>query len=179
MILDAVVPLLAEYGSDLTSRQIAEGAGIAEGTVFRAFGDKDTLLRAAAEQYFDEAVVLDELHAIDPAADLESKLVQVLTLMHRRFQGALRVMSALGDSRPAEHAEQDAAASRLIERLFAADAARLAWTPEQLMHLVRLLAFASSVPEIAASDAPFTNEQLAHILVRGVRTPSAVGGSDA
>jgi len=168
MILDAVVPLLAEYGADLTSRQIAEAAGVAEGTVFRAFGDKETLLRAAAEQYFDEATVLAELRAIDPADDLEAKLTRVMALMHRRFQGALRVMSVLGDSRPEGRGHDDGEASRLIDELFAADAARLAWSPDRIMHAVRLLAFASSVPEIAASDEPFTDEELARLLLRGI-----------
>lgn len=169
MILDAVVPLLAEFGSDLTSRQIAEAAGVAEGTVFRAFGDKETLLRAAAEQYFDEAVVLAELRAIDPTEGLESKLTRVMTLMHRRFQGALRVMSVFGDGRPARHSEHEVEAARVVDDLFAADAAQLAWPPARIMQAVRLLAFASSVPEIAASEIPFTNEELALLLVSGIR----------
>lgn len=169
MIVDAVVPLLAEHGSDLTSRQIAEAAGVAEGTVFRAFGDKDTLLRAAAEQYFDEAVVLDELRAIDPTWALEEKLTRVVELMHRRFQGALRVMSVLGDSRPVGHAHYEAETARVIDELFEPDTEELAWPAARIMHAVRLLAFAASVPEISASDSPFSNQELALLLAHGIR----------
>ena len=43
-IVDAVVPLLLEHGGDVTTRQIAEAAGIAEGTIFRVFPDKAALL---------------------------------------------------------------------------------------------------------------------------------------
>ncbi len=41
-ILVAVLPLLREKGRDVTSRELAEAAGVAEGTLFRAFGDKET-----------------------------------------------------------------------------------------------------------------------------------------
>jgi len=44
MIVDAVIPLLLEYGRDITTKQIAESAGIAEGTLFRAF---ETKIRAS------------------------------------------------------------------------------------------------------------------------------------
>src|SRR5690606_24835873 len=35
-ILDAVLPLLRERGREVTSRELAEAAGVAEGTIFRA-----------------------------------------------------------------------------------------------------------------------------------------------
>ena len=41
MIVAATLPLLLEHGDRVTSRQIAEACGIAEGTIFRAFTDKD------------------------------------------------------------------------------------------------------------------------------------------
>ena len=35
MLIDAVTPLLLEHGQAVTTRQIADCAGIAEGTIFR------------------------------------------------------------------------------------------------------------------------------------------------
>jgi AcrR family transcriptional regulator len=49
MIVAATLPLLLEHGDRVTSKQIAEAAGIAEGTVFRAFADKDELIVAVIE----------------------------------------------------------------------------------------------------------------------------------
>jgi hypothetical protein len=43
-IVASTLPLLIENGSDVSTSQIAAAAGIAEGTVFRAFKDKQELL---------------------------------------------------------------------------------------------------------------------------------------
>jgi AcrR family transcriptional regulator len=40
MIVAATLPLLVEHGEMVTTRQIADAAGIAEGTIFRVFADR-------------------------------------------------------------------------------------------------------------------------------------------
>ena len=56
-IVEVTIPLLREHGPAMTTRQMAEAAGIAEGTVFRAFGSKDELVRACAAAVFDSTPV--------------------------------------------------------------------------------------------------------------------------
>ncbi len=65
VIVEATLPLLLTHGSGVTSRQIAEAAGVAEGTIFRVFTDKDELLDAVADLVFDPAPTQAALEAID------------------------------------------------------------------------------------------------------------------
>ncbi|WP_296140078.1 TetR/AcrR family transcriptional regulator [uncultured Tessaracoccus sp.] len=69
-IVEATLPLLERYGQQLTTRQVAEAAGVAEGTIFRAF---DSL-----EEVIDEAVAA----ALSP-----ERLARLLE--HTAFPGTL------------------------------------------------------------------------------------------
>jgi AcrR family transcriptional regulator len=84
-IVAAVVPLLLEHGDDVSTRQIADAAGIAEGTIFRVFPDKASLLRAAVVSAFDPAPLLDELGHIDPALDLHARVGAVIGAVRGRL----------------------------------------------------------------------------------------------
>jgi AcrR family transcriptional regulator len=45
--------LLVERGKDVSTREIAEAAGIAEGTIFRVFATKDAIIDAIFADAFD------------------------------------------------------------------------------------------------------------------------------
>ncbi|WP_245741171.1 TetR/AcrR family transcriptional regulator [Herbiconiux ginsengi] len=167
MILDAVIPLLLEQGADITSKQIAEAAGIAEGTVFRAFGDKDTLIRAAAEKFFDPEYVRSGLRGIDPDDSLESKIAQVIDIFRTRLRGVMRIMAALGRQEPPPRPEEDRA-GEIMAQIFAPEAERLALSPRRITHFIRLVGFSSAIPQINEVDTPFTSEELAQIIVHGI-----------
>ena len=60
----------------MTTKQVAEAAGIAEGTVFRAFGSKEELVQACAAAVFDTTpAVRVELRGIDRTLSLDERLV--------------------------------------------------------------------------------------------------------
>ncbi|MFC7880020.1 TetR/AcrR family transcriptional regulator [Isoptericola sp. NPDC057391] len=98
-IARAVMPLVGEYGVDVTSRELADAAGVAEGTLFRAFGDKLTLVGAVAVEGLQRASGPEEtraeLAAIDRALPLEDRLERVIELGRQRMADVMRWMGVL------------------------------------------------------------------------------------
>ncbi len=91
----ATIPLLEVHGGRVTTRQIAIAAGVAEGTLFRAFDDKVELLMATAERVLDPASAVAEIDALPRVGSLAGELTQVGHVMARRSQRVRRVMVAV------------------------------------------------------------------------------------
>lgn len=149
---------LLAHGAVPSTRQIAEAAGVAEGTIFRAFGTKEALLDAVVERSFDPEPFLAEVDAIDPELPLRQRLYQFVELAQARFQRIFGLMSALGMVAPPYLRDEGArrrarqggpAVTASMTRLIGDDADQLTVSPEQALHLLRLLTFAGSHPHIS------------------------------
>lgn len=166
MIVDAVIPLLLEHGRGMTSRQIAEAAGIAEGTIFRAFGDKETLVQAAIEKYLDPEPLREALRSIDPALPLENKVRAIILLLRERFHSVMRIMSVIGPQRPPVPQERGEFA-RIIAHILEPETRELNWPPERVAHVLRLISFSSAFPALN-EGIEFSVDDLARMVLVGI-----------
>lgn len=153
-ILEAALPLLREHGKATTTKQIAEAAGIAEGTIFRVFASKDEIFQAALELAFDPAAFFDELDKVDAGLPLRERMVAMVTLLQQRFIEIFALMTAMAVPRPPErgqthdHEEWRERATRGMVRLLEPDRDAFRLAPDEVFRVLRLLTFSGSHPHI-------------------------------
>ncbi len=173
-IVSAALPLLRAHGAAVTTAQLARAAGVAEGTLFRAFPDKDALMAAAIETAFDPAPAEAELRAIDRTVDLREQLVAAVSILKRRVEQIWQLMSILGMTAPPEQKrtgrrgpEHDAAIRAQLTSIFTAHRGELRCTPAHAMRVLRALTFAGTHPRI--TDQPLSAAEIVAILLDGLR----------
>lgn len=170
-ILDAAVPLLIAHGADVTTRQLADAAGVAEGTLFRAFPDKQAIINAAVEKYLDPQVTFARISAIPADESLENKLHALVEILRERFEGVTGILTALGlrEPPPALHgtAAQRHKGRSAAVALLEPHRDELRVDPETAVHFVRLLCFANALPPIA-SGRETSSQEIVDLMLQGI-----------
>ncbi|WP_297344761.1 TetR/AcrR family transcriptional regulator [Amnibacterium sp.] len=172
-MIQAVIPLLKQHGRDVSTRQIAEACGVAEGTVFRAFKDKESLISAAIETYFDPLPLRTAIAGIAADLPVEQKLGAVLRLLRERFAGVIGLMSALRMTDAPPPPAIRAAGDRwmdLLHDLLAPNLDELGVPVELVAYHLRLVAFASSIPPFNVPHR-FSDDELLALVGHGVLKP--------
>lgn len=148
-IIEAVLPVVIEHGVLVTSKQLAEAAGVSEGTIFKAFGTKEDLLlavvRADAER--DDEVAAWLTSGAADGIELDSLVAQIAKIAVAQSVQSFALFQALGALVKAPTDDE-------IERF---DAALVPWitalsqhedeltvSPEAAASMLRMLVFSAA-----------------------------------
>jgi AcrR family transcriptional regulator len=94
-LIAATEPLLERFGREVSTRQIAEAAGVAEGTIFRAFATKEDLIDAVIKDAYNIQRTCDELAEVDLGLSLEERLVAAVTILQARLRRVFALFGSL------------------------------------------------------------------------------------
>jgi AcrR family transcriptional regulator len=188
-IIAATQPLLREYGVLVTTSQIAQAAGIAEGTIFRVFPDKRQLIAAALHTAMCGDAEVERILEIPPAVPLPERLAAALRAIadyQERFWALVRVFRETGwpaetDALRAQaHTERPMARIRAaMSQLFAPDAGSLWLEPDEAARMLLALAFGDRMTSHGLGESPHTPEELVDRFLRGAFNPRSELESNA
>ncbi|WP_353952631.1 TetR/AcrR family transcriptional regulator [Knoellia sp. S7-12] len=175
-IIAATLPLLRSKGGSVSTKEIARAAGVAEGTIFRVFDTKDTLIEAVIHDAFDNSTLIAELADIDRSLEMPERLSVGVAIMQEHLKGIVVLMTVMASSgqpfRPPPGGEAHRRRHEATADLDAAfvdvlgdDVALLRVPATTFIGYLRMLTL-SSVHPMLDGDAS-TPEQLVDVLLEG------------
>ena len=178
-LIAATEPLLEQFGREVSTRQIAEAACVAEGTIFRAFTTKDALIDAVMEDIFDVQRTCDELDGIDPALDLEQRMVAAVQVLQTRLRRMFALFHSMrlgprpdqSDFRARQHSDNERL-NAAIARLLQPDQDRLRVSPAEAADALRAVTFGLTHPIVGLDRKP-RPEQIVDLALHGIGAEAA------
>lgn len=178
-IVDATADLLLDKGTDLTTKEIAQAAGVAEGTIFRAFETKDEVIHAAVCSALQPVGTLNEIAALPDDQPLQRRVEALLHILIAEIHRTRSLLVHLTRDRghgPGEHGHRGLHPGGVHdgrERLLQATVEALSPYADQLRvpastagRVLTALAFASSFP--TPNELSPTPETMANVVLHGI-----------
>jgi AcrR family transcriptional regulator len=183
-IIDATLPLLLERGTEMSTREIAQAAGIAEGTIFRAFETKHDLIHATIHTALMPDAAIAQLTALPEDQSLTERVAAIIQLLRHEIHRTRSLFAhfarpsvetppvgsraPFGGIRPPFNPHE--AKTRLNTAVAAAlqpYSAELAVSTAFATNLLSALAFASSFT-LTETEAPISSEELSDAVLHGI-----------
>lgn len=167
----------------MTTREIAEAAGVAEGTLFRIFATKQALMMALIGHVTDPEPLIDDLQTIDLAEPLVERVRRILDVLgdhHLRLRRVFGAVHSLAHEKPtkaeqkrrdAAHAVREAQLAHAIETILAPDGDHLRTTEAEAAAAIRSMSVMMGFPPSMLPDT-LTTARVADILVHGIAPAS-------
>ncbi|MFT4109665.1 TetR/AcrR family transcriptional regulator [Propionicimonas sp.] len=179
-IIGATLPLLLDRGPDLSTREIAQAAGVAEGTIFRVFDTKSDLIQAVIEEAMRPTATLASLQGL-PRQSLDDRVTELVVILSADLQRVRSLFAHLaragfgphpGSPPPHEHKHKHPDSDGRTQVLRATAEALEPYTeelsvpPTTAAKLLSAISFATSF-SLADEDSPDPHH-LARLVLHGI-----------
>jgi AcrR family transcriptional regulator len=165
-IIDAVLPLLIERGSRVTTKELASAAAVSEGTLFNVFDDKEALIAASVQAAMDQAPFEQAIAAIDADRPFERQLIEATEVIQRRTVDLWKLISQLPPHQHPNRRPSQLPSSPALAALFDKEIDSLRQPPAEAARLLRALTLALTHPMMVPE--PHTPRDIVDVFLNGV-----------
>ena len=170
-IIDATIPLLRASGTGVTTKMIADAAEIAEGTIFRVFPDKASLIAAAVEAALAPDATIDQLRRLGPDLPFEDRLAEAVSTLQAHFLDIWSLMMAVGPSGAPRLKPAPAQAflhfGPVLRSILDPHEAKLRVAPTDAARILLALVLGACHPAVV--EEPFDPQEIVALFLGGIR----------